>query len=290
MYGIKEVLKRDLDGTKGIRSKNKDRVVVITGYEGTGKSNLALNLFEEWYKLLGWKVTEDDIQWIASNQKEFVQGLESCKQYGMFIHDEAGKDLYARNSISSFNKDLNIAYQVIRARNLYTVLVIPSVNDLDTFFKRRRVTAMLHVYAEGKFVYYSKAKIREIIPAMIRGAQYSADPDPTKLKDARGNYIQANFSDTFPLYKGILKQPYEERKKANMQNVLQELKDKYSEEGNSEKKERIEKLYAIFRTKYLQGLPRGKIRQELKLDLKQANEFIHRIHDEDVLPVLSNND
>jgi hypothetical protein len=227
MFGIREVLRRDYEGKRGIKSRNKDRVVVITGYEGTGKSNLGLQIFEEWRKIIGKPVSKDDIRFIASNKQEYVKSLDASAKYDMVIHDEAGKDLYARNALSSFNKDLNIAYQVIREKNLYTILIIPSIIDLDTFFRRRRVTAMLHVYKEGRVAYFSKHLLRQILPAMVNASKYSSDPDPLKMRSEKGGYIYPNFFDTFKMYNGVLLEGYQERKTSNIQNVIDTLMDKY---------------------------------------------------------------
>lgn len=284
MFGIREVLNRDFMGKRGIKSRNKDRVIVIVGYEGTGKSNLALNLFEEWRKIIGKPVTEEDIKYIASNKKEFVTGLKACEKYDMIIHDEAGKDLYARNSISSFNKDLNIAYQVIRGKNLFTVLVIPHVLDLDPFFRRRRVTAMLHVYKEGRFAYYSKERLRYLLPGLMKFALYSADPDPFRVRDSNGEIIKPNFYDSFPLYKGVLKEQYEARKTQNMQQVVDELLDKYGEESEESPKEKKKRelnflrqgqdsLYDLFKKKYQAGDTIKEIRKELLISPKMMTEL-----------------
>ncbi len=291
MFGMRKILVNDLDGKRGLRSKNKDRVIVITGYEGTGKSNLALCLFEEWYKLLGREVVVEDIKYIASNKREFVTGLKSAQKYDMIIHDEAGKDLYARNSISSFNKDLNVAYQVIRGKNLYTILVIPSVMDLDSFFRRRRVTAMLHVYREGKFAYFSKARLRWILPGLEKQMQYSSDPDPTKVKDQFGKWIQPNFTDSFPLYKGVLKEPYEARKSNNMDAVVDELMDKYGEDESDKKKKTIEEsdslddtIYERFKERADNGERIMDIRKRLRISARQYKLFRTKYRRED-LPV-----
>jgi len=245
LHGIKEVLRRDMDGIRGIRSKNKDRVVCITGYEGTGKSNLLLAITEFWFKeILQMEITKDLITYVASNKQEFVTALKEAKKFYMVSHDEAGKDLYARNSISSFNKDLNIAYQVIRGKNIYTILVIPSILDLDPFFRRRRVTAMIHVSDAGKLSYFSKEKLRKIIPCMMRMAQYNTDPNPLRCYDANNRLIFPNFFDTFKIYNGELLEMYLARKENNMDSVIDELFAKYGsgdeEETKTKKKAEVD--------------------------------------------------
>ena len=221
MYGIKKILAVNLDGRRGIRSKNKDRVTVITGYEGNGKSNLLLCMFEEWCRLIEHDIKPKDIVHIGDNSKTFIQALSASTRYKMVTHDEAGKDLYSRDAMSSFSKDLNKAYQVIRGRNLHTILVIPSILDLESFFRKRRVTQMFHVYAPGKVAYFSKKRLRTLIPRLKEAAKRDDDPDPSQMG------VTPMFTDSFPIYEGTLKEAYESRKSDNMQEVIDELEEKY---------------------------------------------------------------
>jgi len=234
MFMIKQILQRDYNGVSGIKTKNGDRVSVITGYEGKGKSTLLMHMFDYWYNtVINKPLTSKHIKYLASNQKEFVDALKESsnknKRYYMIAHDEAGKDMYARNAIGAFNKDMNVAYQVIRGLNLYTLLVIPNLLDLDSFFRKRRVTDMYHVYDWGKVAYYSKNKLRELIPALIRMSQNNSDPNPLYARNLNGQLIRPDFIDTFPMYKNdILLKPYLERKKGNMLQTVNSLFDKYN--------------------------------------------------------------
>jgi hypothetical protein len=190
-----------------------------------------------WLELQGKTITDADIKFIGDNKKTFVVGLNEADRYGFVAHDEAGKDLYARNSQSEFNRDLNVAYQVIRGANIYTVLVIPSILDLDTFFRRRRVTCMMHVYKEGKVAYFTKKRLRKLVPWMMMASKYNDDPDPMLAKDEHNRPIKALFTDTFPLFYNektmkpeanqSLYEAYLARKGNNIKQVKQELYDKY---------------------------------------------------------------
>lgn len=220
LEGCKKVLHLDLDGKKGIRSKNKDRVTLITGYEGSGKSTFALHLFEAWYNILDQKISIDLINLFSDNQKGFVTALNTAQKYQMVVHDEAGKDLYSRNAMSSFSKDLNVAYQVIRGSNLHTVLILPHILDLDSFFRKRRVTQLFHVYEEGKIAYFTKKRLRQMMPKLIKMAQKNEEPDPLLA----GNPL---FFDTFGQYFGIFEQKYLENKQKNIQEIKDYLCEKY---------------------------------------------------------------
>ena len=236
MFGVKRVLKIDLDGKSGLRSKNQDRVVVVTGGEGKGKSNLLLGMFDIWYKeLLEVKdYDESYIKYFGANKKEFITGMYVAPKYHMIVHDEALKDLYARDSISSFNKDLNKAYFVIRGKNLYTALACPSILDLDPNFRKRRIWGMFHVYSAGKVAYYGRDKLNKLIPALMKMSMYNARPDPRNARDEKYKLIAPDFTDTFPMYKGVLLKRYLERKDSNMDKIVKELVDKYADGDEGE--------------------------------------------------------
>lgn len=221
LFGVSKILELDLLGRRGIKSKNKDRVTLITGYEGTGKSNLMLHMFEIWLKLIGENNQKEYIKYIGDNQKTFITGLTKSPKYFMVVHDEAAKDLYGRSAMSSFSKDLNVAYQIIRGANLHTVLIIPSILDLDSFFRKRRVTQMYHVYSEGKVAYFTKSRIRKLLPRLSNASKYNEDPNVMDMG------VAPLFTDTFPLYEGIYLNDYLSQKNSNIEQVREELYKKY---------------------------------------------------------------
>ena len=146
----------------------------------------------------------------------------------MIVHDESGKDLYARNAVTDFNKDLNIAYQVIRGLNLFTILIVPNILDLDTFFRKRRITGMFWVYDYGKVAFFGKRKMRLLIPALQSMAKGNSNPDPMLARMPNGKKIEPDYLDTYPIYenKEFIK-AYEKRKMDNMNSTVNELFDKY---------------------------------------------------------------
>jgi len=278
MFMIKKILKKDYDGKYGLKSKNKDRVVVITGNEGVGKSNLLLGMHHIWIEeILGKKITEEHIKYVASNKEEWVTALKEAKKYNrkymMVSHDEAGKDLYSRNALSNFSKEINIAYQVVRGLNMYSILVIPSITDLDTFFRRRRVTDMYHVYAEGRVAYYSKKELQWLVPAMENMSKGSSRPDPMRAKTSRGTKVYPRFLDTFPLYKGPLLEMYLERKDNNMKDVINELFDKYNNKAN--KVPASKRYHKDVKKMVKKGIKRKEIAEKLGITTRTVYNALH---------------
>lgn len=261
MTGLKKMLERDLDGRNGVRSKDKDRVSVITGYEGTGKSNLMLWMFTIWNELLGNQIDESYITYIGDNRITFIKGLNSVPRYGMVAHDEAGKDLYSRKSMSSFNTDLNMAYMVIRGSNLHTILIIPNLLDLDTFFRKRRVKCLYHVFDTGVYAYFSRVRLNNLLPKLQYASKYSDNPDIMSLAQGKAS---PNFIDDFPKYKGVLLNPYLERKNRNIEGTKRELLEKYVVHEVMENKSPIyQQKAAEVKVMQKMGLSHQKIAEQL---------------------------
>ena len=283
LYGLKKLLALDLDGKLGIRSHNQDRVVVITGNEGKGKSNLALGIFETWYKDL-LKVTdysEEYIKFFGANKVEFITALATAPRYSMIVHDESLKDLYSRDSISDFNKSLNKAYYVVRGRNLFTVFVAPSILDLDSNFRKRRVSGVMHVYSAGKVAYYGRKKLNKLIPALANMQKYNARPEVKNAMDDRMKLIKPDFTDTFPLYKGVLLEKYLARKENNMEATVQELMNKFGKEEDEETQKgkkgatTVEDLYFDQVKGYVeQGMSKSQMQKETGLGYRALHKIV----------------
>lgn len=226
LNGLRTVLKYNWEGNRGIKSRNQDCVTIITGAEGIGKSNLLLWMYEIWTtELVKNEISDKDIQNIGDNKKTFIQALYGAKKNYMIAHDEAGKDLYARDAMSTFNRSLNKAYIVIRGLNLHTVFVVPNILDLETYFRNHRVKQMLHVYDFGKYCVFDKKAINQLLPRMKRAKMKNEMPNPGAMG------VKPFCYDTFPIYENkTMLDPYLQRKDENMKGVVQELYDEFVEE------------------------------------------------------------
>jgi hypothetical protein len=108
------------------------------------------------------------------------------------------------------------AYQLIRGENLFTILLIPSIWDLDPFFRKRRVRHLIDIDRRGKFSFWSKERLKimlEVNDRMIVKNPYIIHP---------------TFSSTFPKYTGELLPAYLEMKKKKMTLVRSQLIDDLS--------------------------------------------------------------
>lgn len=194
-----------------VTKKDWDEVLVIAGYEGKGKSNLGLHILEWWLTKLYDSADETYIKNVSLDISGFVESLSSAKSKECLIFDEAGR-LSNRRVMSKFNHALMQVYQVVRGDNLFTILILPSIFDLDPYFAKRRVRHLIEVYSRGKFAFWSQEKVRKIIELNSNRA----------IK--KSNIVTPTFRDTFPKYTGVFKNAYDELKKTSMEKTRKELK------------------------------------------------------------------
>lgn len=195
-----------------LTKKDWDNVIAIVADEGYGKSNLGLHFAEYWYGKLNGGCTPEDIKHICLSKEQFVEDLKDCVKYEMTIYDEAG-DILSRRALGSFNVSIMKAYQVIRGDNLFTILVLPSLWDLDTFFRKRRLRGMFYVYKRGRVAFWDKDRLRKMVAINSR----RVIPSYWVTKPL--------FFDTFPKYNGVLKEAYDDKKAEKMKGVRQQLFD-----------------------------------------------------------------
>jgi len=199
----------DVDYEKHIKKK-WDNVLIIAGDEGISKSTLGLHILEYWYTKLYNEIKASDVKHMCLDIKQFLTDLKELKIYEMIIYDEAG-DLSNLRVMNRFNYGVSKSYQVIRGLMIYTILILPSVFDLNPFFTKRRARGLIQVYKRGRFAFWNKKKLRETI-------SYNAS---TNFKNVWK--IKPLWRDSFPKYKGVLLKPYLKKKEEKIQRVRIEL-------------------------------------------------------------------
>jgi len=210
---------RYLDLVFNKHKKNWDTVICICGAVGVGKSNLALHMLEYWNKKLYGKVSKSDIKHVCLDSVGFLHDLADCKQYEMTIYDEAG-ELSSRNAMNKLNKMIMVTYQIIRADKIFTVLILPDIWYLDSYFRNTRVKGLFVVSKRGKVAFWNYQKLRKII-------------DLNQSRNIKNYWVTPpNFTDSYPMYKGILMEEYEKLKAKKTSEARQKLKEVVDENGN----------------------------------------------------------
>ena len=216
---------------RNITQNDWDNIWIIAADEGKGKSSLALHLLEYWLKTIKGSVVVEDIKYINLDLVCWAKQFMDCQKFDISILDESG-ELSNKRSMSNLNFVVNKAFQITRGDNLFTILILPSLFDLDGFFTKRRARGFIQVYERGKFAYWSQKKLRRIVDIN----QYQMVKNVWK--------VHPSFHDTFPIYKGILLDGYKQKKKEFMKDARKELYDKIVEikGGLSEEEQEIIRL------------------------------------------------
>jgi len=202
----------------GVVNKDYDNVLCITGDEGKGKTHIGLHIVDEWLRRRYGTVTPEMAgKFIGMDGKGFVKVLGGVKRFDIAMNDEAA-DISSRGALEKVNKLFMKAYQIIRGDNLFTILIIPSVFDLDSFFRKRRVRHLIHVYKRGKFAYWGHERLKRMVEQNERF--------PVK------NYyvVRPLFYDNLPKYDGVLLNPYLKIKEDKMLKVRELLSQELAED------------------------------------------------------------
>jgi len=180
IFPILELVKVAKD-IKSRTKKNSDAVICISGFEGVGKSTLGFILsylldkdFDMWYNVL-----------YSPNQKELIEKLKIFKKGSVLNLDEAVKVLEKQNwAKQTFIKK---TFQVIRGRNLITLLLIPRLEDLNEYFRNWRVMLNICVIYRGlaylqvpdpynKFDVWNTKYNQGILDSVLKGETFHTAP------------------------------------------------------------------------------------------------------------------
>jgi hypothetical protein len=145
---------------KVIEYKDKDFFAIVDGGEGAGKSTFAF----QWAKYVDPSFC---LERIVFSPEEFKEAIFKAKKGQAIVYDEAFSGLGSRSALSSINRYLVSLAMQIRQKNLFIILVLPSVFLLDKYFVMFRAKVLVHVYenhgVRGYFRVYPPKKIKYLI-------------------------------------------------------------------------------------------------------------------------------
>lgn len=227
------LLEKDLNGKRGILSHNADRVVCVVGYEGMGKSNCGLELYETWGEVNSRKVTEADIKFIASDPQTLGAAVRDAKKTDMIVIDEGALMSYSRQGMTKSNTTVNQFLMTCRAEGFYIVIMIPNILDLDAYIRKTRISALIVMLPGYRCAYYSRKRCRQLIAKLSFMSKNNLFPDPSHTR------IKPNFVCKVPYYDGVLREPYDKRKSDSMKKVREMLYNQFDTDAPGKKKKSI---------------------------------------------------
>lgn len=260
-YYIEDRLKKNLDEKviPALQKKDKDRVLVIDGAEGAGKTTLAFQIGKYVDNSL-------DLSRVVFNAEEFRQAIFKAKKGQCIIYDEAFTGLSSRSSLSGINRVLVSLMMQMRQKNLFVIIVLPTIFLLDKYVALFRTIALVHVYeSKGKRgyfkVYSRKAKKllylfgrqtysynHKKVYTRFRGRFYGNfalgdEKDEIKYREKKAKALQE--TETNPMSVGQVK--YKEQRDVVLYLLRKNLKLTYQELSNLLNEYQIEMSYVQIR-------------------------------------------
>ena len=142
-YVASDILKQLNKGYKKVTEGDQDRIYVVTGREGLGKSTLAMQL--------AYSVDQDlTLSNIVFTADQLERRIKESKQFTSIIFDEAFSGLSSKGAISKENRRLVRLLMMCRQRNLFIFIVLPSFFLLEKYVGIFRSTALFNVLVSRK--------------------------------------------------------------------------------------------------------------------------------------------
>lgn len=227
--------------------KDWDVVIAITGEEGSGKSNLAIQIG----KRVDPEFSLERNELKTTNIEEIEQKLKNLRKGSVIIADEAIKMLYKREWMTSSQIFINKLYTLARKENKITILCIPRFSDLNEYFRNHRVKFWIHILSRGHAVVFTKDwnpfakdpwwmdRNMKLILDETRGKKFAEIPLEKKLKILRKtkNFLLyltfPDFSEEeYKAYKEFLRSieiEEEQKEKESKKDKEHELRKKLAE-------------------------------------------------------------
>lgn len=158
---------------------NQDRLYIIDGREGLGKSTLAMQLAYYFDPTFG-------IDDIVFNSKSFEKRIRECEKFKAIVFDEAFNGLSSKGSLSTENKNLIRLLMECRQRNLFIFIVLPTYFMLEKYVAIFRSNALLSVRVSKKnykLRYYKAYNYHQKKLLYIKGKQMMDYSKPYIMKN-----------------------------------------------------------------------------------------------------------
>lgn len=221
-------LEANLNLAKKMVKKDFDFLMVVDGYEGSGKSVLA--------QQIGFFLDPSlSLDRICFTPEEFTRAVIDAKPETCVIQDEAFGSLSSRQTLSMVNKTITSLLMQIRQKRLFIIIVLPSVFELDKYVAIHRSRALINVYLDGlqrgQFAFYNQNKKRKLLLVGRKTYNYHA--------------TKPDFLGAFTNHYTVDQQAYRKKKLES----LEALKELDKGKTRDEKREIIASLLRIIHDK-----------------------------------------
>ena len=139
-FSVDKKLKEFLDSKviARINHRDKDYVMLASGYEGAGKSTWAIQVA----KYVDHNFCLDRV---VFTPEEFREAVNTASKGQAIVYDEAVTGLTAGGSITKVGRLLKSLMMQMRQKNLFILIVIPSVFELNKYAVLHRAMCLFHI-------------------------------------------------------------------------------------------------------------------------------------------------
>jgi len=138
-----------------VTKKDSDWFWIVDGGEGAGKSVFSFQLA---------KVLDNDfnLDKVAMTPKEFTRAVLKAKKGDCVVFDEGFTGLSSRASLTEINRLMVSLMMEMRQKNLFIIVVMPTIFMLDRYIALFRAKGLFHIYLKngkrGRWVYFNNKK------------------------------------------------------------------------------------------------------------------------------------
>lgn len=195
-YYMDDRLRENLDELKQkVKAKDEDMVIVIDGFESDGKSVFGLQIARF--------LDEDfNLDRVCFDAKSFADAVDNASKGQCIVFDEAFKGLSSRASMSEVNNLLVSRMMQMRQKNLFVIIILPTIFMLDRYVALFRSKALFHVYRyqgqRGYWILFNRQKKKMLYLLGKKTFDYSRP--------------RSNFGGRFTDYYCVPQQEYRDKK------------------------------------------------------------------------------
>lgn len=210
--------------------EKSDRVNVISGYEGSGKSYFEMHLFDYWYtKILKKPINKYTAALFAHTNEQWAKGLHFIKDKPCYrlSHDEGVILIYSKDATTKKNKAINKGFKQIRGKQIYHSILIPQVHRIDKELREDRIRMLYFVFKHKDKRYvavYPKMRFNIVMGELHRMIE-SVAKDVKGMPNVLNCEMKPSFVCEIPLYTGKLLNYYGEKKEDNMDKAISHIMD-----------------------------------------------------------------